>query len=94
MITVGMNYRVLPGKGEVFEKAFDAVLKAMRDMEGHEESHLYRDVHDPQSYLIHSEWTSEEAFNAFIRSDKFAKVVTWGKEQVLEGRPQHQIYRA
>lgn len=93
MITVGMNYRVLPGKEEVFENAFRGVLDVMTEMEGHGESHLYRDVHDPQSYVILSEWNDEDAFQSFIRSEQFAKVTNWGKEQILAGRPAHQIYR-
>ena len=94
MVTIGMNYKVLPGKEEVFEKAFRNVLDVMRGTEGHGESHLYRDVADKSSYLIVSGWTSEDAFNGFIRSDRFAKVVSWGKEQILAGRPVHTVYKS
>ena len=94
MVTVGMNYQVLPGKEEVFENAFSQVLKVMSEDEGHENSHLYKDVKDPNSYLIVSEWGDEEAFNAFVRSEKFGKVTNWGKEQILAGRPKHQVYRS
>lgn len=93
MITIGMNYRVLPGKNEFFESAFAKVLEAMRTMEGHTESHLFREVGDDQSYLIVSDWSSEDAFNAFIRSEKFSKVTSWGKEQILAGRPSHTVYK-
>ena len=31
-------------------------------------------------------------FQSFISSDAFAKVVNWGKEEVLKGRPQHRVY--
>ena len=55
-------------------------------------SKLYKEVGSPQSYLIVSEWNDEAAFNAFIRSEAFAKVTNWGKEQILSGRPKHQIY--
>lgn len=92
MVTIGMNYRVLPGKNEVFEKAFANVLGAMQSMEGHDKSHLYRDVADDQSYLIVSDWSDKDAFQAFIRSDQFAKVTNWGKEQILAGRPEHHVY--
>lgn len=87
-----MNYRVIPGKGETFERAFEAVLKVMREMEGHTESHLYKDVAEPESYLIVSDWGSREAFDTFIKSDQFRKVTDWGKEQILAGRPKHEIY--
>ena len=92
MITVGMNYEILEGKETIFEKAFVNVLEAMKTMEGHQCSFLYKDVNKPRSYLIISEWSDKNAFDAFIRSDRFAKVVNWGKEQILASRPQHQIY--
>ena len=92
MITVGMNYDVLLGKEEVFEKAFHAVLEAMKQMPGHSHSRLYQDVNAPGSYVILSEWNDEAAFQAFIRSEQFAKVANWGKEQILKGRPSHKIY--
>jgi heme-degrading monooxygenase HmoA len=92
MITVGMNYRVLPGKEETFEKAFRNVLGVMGEMEGHTESHLWRDVDEPGSYLITSDWSDREAFDAFLSSDRFRKVADWGSEQILAGRPKHEIY--
>jgi heme-degrading monooxygenase HmoA len=94
VVTIGMSYRVLPGKNEVFEKAFQSVLQVMRGTDGHSESHLYKDVADAQSYLIVSGWSSEDAFQGFIRSERFAKVVNWGKEQILAGRPVHTVYRS
>jgi heme-degrading monooxygenase HmoA len=50
-------------------------------------------VSDPQSYLIVSEWNSEDAYNDFIQSDKFKGVVNWGKENILAGRPSHTVYK-
>ena len=93
MVTVGMNYKVIPGKEEVFENAFNNVLKVMGEMEGHTKTALYKDVNDPQQYLIVSDWNSEDAYNAFLNSDKFAGVVNWGKENILAGRPSHTVYR-
>ncbi|MBI4388585.1 MAG: antibiotic biosynthesis monooxygenase [Nitrospinae bacterium] len=93
MVTIGMNYKLIPGKEKVFEDAFNAVLKVMTEMEGHSKSFLFRDVNDPQSYLIVSDWNSEEAFNGFIRSDKFRNVANWGKENILVGRPVHTVYK-
>ena len=68
MITVGMNYEVIEGKEQEFESVFAKVLEVMKGMEGHGESHLYKDVADLNSYLIVSEWTSEKAFDDFIAS--------------------------
>ena len=93
MVTIGMNYKVIPGKNEPFEKAFAAVLGAMEGMEGHSVSHLYKDVADENSYLIVSDWSSEDAFTTFMRSDEFARVANWGKENILAGRPSHTVYR-
>ncbi len=92
MITVGMNYHLIPGKEEIFENAFLKVLEAMQGIEGHQETHLFRDVQNASAYLVVSEWDSRDAFNNFIRSDQFAKVTNWGKTQVLASQPKHEIY--
>ena len=93
MVTIGMNYKVLAGKEETFEKACSGVIEAMSGIEGHKESFLYKDVNDGQSYLIASEWSSEDAFNAFCQTDKFKQVTSWGKESILAGRPSHKVYK-
>jgi heme-degrading monooxygenase HmoA len=93
MVTVGMNYHVIEGKQQEFEAKFAAVLQALRTAEGHTDSTLWRDVADDASYLITSEWSDEQAFTSFIRSDAFRQVTDWGKEQILSGRPQHKVYR-
>ena len=92
MVTVGMNYQVLPGKGKQFEDVCRAVVDTMRGMDGHRDSHLYRDVFEPERYLIVSEWADRAAFDAFVSSERFRSVTTWGKEQILAGRPQHEYY--
>jgi len=92
MITVGMNYQVLPGKEKPFEEVFEAVLKVMGEMPGHSESHLYRDVFDAQSYVIISDWSDRDAFDQFIASKQFRDVANWGKQQILAGRPSHTYY--
>ena len=93
MVTIGMNYMMLPGKGKIFEDMFGKVLIVMKEMEGHSKSFLYCDVNNKQSYLIVSEWNSEDAFDAFIASEKFKNVVDWGKENILAARPSHQVYK-
>ncbi|MCF6284066.1 MAG: antibiotic biosynthesis monooxygenase [Candidatus Hydrogenedentes bacterium] len=92
MVTIGMNYEVLEGKGEQFEAVFKSVLELMEGMEGHSASSLYADVFKPNTYLIVSAWSDEAAFKAFTTSEKFGKVVDWGKEKILVGRPHHEIY--
>jgi len=92
MITVGMNYQVLPGKGQQFEDVFKAVIEVMKAMPGHTTTALYRDVSDASRYLIVSDWNDRAAFDGFIRSEQFRKVANWGKEQILAGRPTHDYY--
>jgi heme-degrading monooxygenase HmoA len=94
MITVGMNYQVLDGKGGQFEAMFNKVLSVMRDTPGHTRSSLYRDVNDGNSYLIVSEWGERSAFDQFVASERFKRVVDWGKEQILAARPRHEIYES
>ena len=93
MITVGMNYHVIPGKEQDFENKFAAVIGALRAAAGHTKSTLWKDVSDGASYLITSEWSDEKAFQDFIHSEAFRAVTKWGKEQILSGRPQHKIYK-
>ena len=69
MVTVGMNYHVLPGKQADFEEKFAAVIGALRAAAGHTSSTLWKDVSDDASYLITSEWADEVAFKDFIGSD-------------------------
>ncbi|MBI1337037.1 MAG: antibiotic biosynthesis monooxygenase [Phycisphaera sp.] len=92
MITVGMNYQVLPGKEKTFEDVFFAVIEKMNQMPGHTKTSLLRDVKDAQRYVILSDWSDRAAFDSFIRSDQFRSVANWGKEQVLAGRPTHDYF--
>lgn len=94
MITVGMNYQIIPGKDEDFTKVFSKVLQIMEGMDGHQETHLYRDVYSEHDYLIVSEWSDEDAFKEFMSSDQFRNVADWGSMNVLRGRPTHEIFGA
>ncbi len=93
MITVGMHYDVRPGKERAFEEGFASVERALRAAPGHKSSRLFRDVANPRSYLIYSEWTDVAEFQKFIQSDAFKNAVTWGREEILESRPRHQIFK-
>ena len=92
MVTIGMNYKVIPGKEEVFETAFRNVIHAMRNIAGHSGTKMCRDIDDPQSYVILSDWSDKSAFDSFIASDAFRSVANWGKENILAGRPSHTYY--
>lgn len=92
MVTVGMNYEIIPGKEGEFEKVFGKVNEIMTSLPGHTESHLFKNVASPQSYLIISEWTDRASFEAFTSSEQFKNVANWGKEKILATRPKHEIY--
>jgi heme-degrading monooxygenase HmoA len=92
MITVGMNYHIIAGKETEFEAVFAKVIELMRSLDGHVDTHLYRDVHAPSSYVILSEWTEQARFDAFIASPQFRNVADWGKKSILASRPKHEIY--
>ncbi len=92
MTTIGMHYDVLPGKEEEFKKGFLGVISHLQSVPGHVESHLYEDVQTAGSFLILSEWQSQEQFQAFIHSDAFRSVTSWGKAEILRGRPRHKVY--
>ena len=92
MTTIGMQYDVIAGKEEDFEKGFLAVIDHLKTVGGHVESKLYEDVASEGSYLILSQWDSRESFDQFIRSPEFAKVTSWGRAEILRGRPRHKVY--
>ena len=87
-----MHYDVIAGKEPLFEEQFLKVLDLIKTLPGHVESNLYRNIQDAGSYVILSQWQKLEDFQAFIKSDAFAKTVAWGKAEILRGRPRHKIY--
>lgn len=94
MVTIGMNYFVIPGKEQIFEDAVAKVIETMKGNAGHEASSLYREtLVDEPNYLIVSRWRDEQAFDDFVASDAFKKVTNWGSAHILRGRPQHTTYQ-
>ena len=94
MVTIGMNYSVLDGKEKIFEDACANVVETMRGVEGHDRSEIFRSISSKSpSYLIVSRWEDENAFDAFVASDAFRKVTSWGRENILSARPSHTTYR-
>ena len=94
MITVGMNYEIIEGMEKEFETVFAKVLEVMDKMDGHVKTRLYHGVVDPSSYLIISEWSSRDSFDAFTSSQQFKNVTDWGKSKILASQPKHEIYGA
>ena len=92
MTTIGMHYDVIRGKEEEFEAGFLAVIEVLKTLAGHVDTHLYEDVASLGSYVILSQWQRKEDFDAFLKSDAFAKAVAWGKADILRSRPRHKVY--
>jgi heme-degrading monooxygenase HmoA len=92
MITVGMDYKIVPGKDGEFLAVFRKVIGIMEGLEGHTRTTLYRDVDAEHDYLVVSEWTDRGAFESFIASDRFKNVAAWGRETVLRATPKHEVY--
>ena len=86
MTTVGMDYRVLPGKERVFEDAFRNVLKALEGAAGHRRTRLYREVEAPAVYLILSEWDEPEAFTPIPRWNEGNNMKS-RRDELLKKRP-------
>ena len=94
MVTIGMNYFVRAGKEQIFEDACARVVEVMQSGEGHDRSEIYRKTGEGRpTYLIVSRWKSEEDFRAFVGSEAFRKVTSWGAENILDGPPRHTTYR-
>jgi heme-degrading monooxygenase HmoA len=92
MTTIGMHYDVIPGKEDQFETGFNKVIDHLKTVPGHVESKLYEDVNSTGSYLIMSQWETKEAFEAFVHSEQFKAVVSWGRAEILRSRPKHKVY--
>lgn len=91
MITFGLNYTVKKESIEPFLEIAQKVLGLMDSIEGHVATKLYNDVNKSSSYLIYSEWQTQENFTAFMRSQAFKDVQNMSVD-MLEERPKHQIY--
>jgi heme-degrading monooxygenase HmoA len=92
MTTIGMHYDVIPGKEAEFKEGFLKVIEHLKTIAGHVESHLYEDVASAGSFLILSNWSAKKDFEDFIHSDAFRQVTSWGKAEILRGRPRHKVY--
>lgn len=80
------------GREEEFERRFADVLTVLTDFPGHVLSRLFRDVNAPQSYLVYSEWKSQETFSAFLHSEAFTATTAWAREDILSERPHHSVF--
>lgn len=91
MITFGLNYDVKSAHIDEFLEVCQNALKVIDTMDGHQQTRLFNDVNKPNSYLIYSDWDTQEHFSAFMRSPEFKSVQNMSRD-MLEDRPKHQIY--
>ena len=92
MVTVGMQYRVVPEKQEEFVGVFDEILAAMKGTPGHHDTRLFREVGEPRNFYILSHWDTEDAYHAFVRGEAMDRILTGAHGKLLDGRPQHKVY--
>lgn len=91
MITFGLNYDVKEEFVDEFLKISHETLGMMDSLDGHVNTVLYSNVDKPRSFLIYSEWETDEQFRGFVKSEAFKSVQSMSKD-MLEARPKHQIY--
>lgn len=92
VVTVGMDYDVLPGREGEFEALWTEVVGRLAETPGHQRSRLFREVGRPHTYLILSEWSDQTAFTAFTQSLAFRAVIQRGAAELLAGPPRHRVF--
>ncbi len=88
MINIGFYYRVKRGHEKDFEEKFWDIVSS--NVDGMRSAKLYRNVMDPQEYMIYTEWDSLEAFKEFMKSQEHSETINYGKT-ILEDIPTHVI---
>jgi heme-degrading monooxygenase HmoA len=53
---------------------------------------MYEDIQSKGSYVILSQWVDKASFEDFIHSDAFKKVTSWGRAEILRGKPRHKVF--
>jgi heme-degrading monooxygenase HmoA len=93
VINIGFYYRVKKGKEGDFEKKFREVVDHLKaNLPGFVSAKLYKQVDDPQEYLIYTEWESLDSFKKFLASNSYKATLEYGKS-IIEGRPIHRIFQ-
>ncbi|MEZ0375274.1 MAG: antibiotic biosynthesis monooxygenase [Candidatus Sericytochromatia bacterium] len=91
MITFGLNYDVKPEFVSQFLDVSRKTLAMLKTLEGHVKTVLYSDVDQPDSFMIYSEWETDEHFKEFMKSEAFKGVQNMTRD-MLVNRPRHKIY--
>lgn len=70
-----------PDKVEEFRAIFIESKEKIRAREGCEYLELWQDIHQPEVFMTHSHWQTEEDLNAYRHSELFK--TTWAKTKAL-----------
>lgn len=74
MSFVAINVLTVPaGSGETLEQRFASRVGAVESSPGFERFELLRPVEGTQDYLVYTRWRSREDFDAWTRSQEFAR---------------------
>ena len=94
MINIGLYYRVKEGHNADFENYFGNVVEKLRESDfGFIDGKIYREVTNPDEYMIYTEWKDTEGFAKFMKSSAFFETIEFGKT-IIEGQPRHKIFNA
>lgn len=86
VVRATLNMKVKHGCGPDFETAWRAIADEVRTMPGNVRQELVRDVSDPDSFVVTSDWSSREAFHAFETSPEQDDLTGPLRELRLEAR--------
>jgi len=75
----------LPEKRRELEQVLSGMLPEIRKLPGCQQCQLSRDMEAIQCISVVSNWTSREALNVFLLSDRFAALM--GTEILLQKKP-------
>lgn len=93
MITFGLNYDVKAEFVDEFVGVSQKAIELIKTLDGHIQTTLYKDVANPNCFLIYSEWEQDQHFKDFVRSEAFKQVQTMTVD-MLERRPKHTLYES
>lgn len=93
MVTFGMNYRVKDHAQKKFLDTASDVVQYAQSFNGHRLTRILQDVHEPNLFMIYSEWQSMAQFQSFLHSDGFQNTTKIAGDMLLE-RPTHHIFQS
>src|SRR5437588_7335835 len=70
MIRATLSMKVKPGREGEFEQAWRRIAEQVRRVPGNLRQALLRDPNDASSFVLTTDWESQEAFGRFERSEE------------------------